>query len=178
MDKILENVKKEIREISEQGINANNLEVLDKLVDIEKDIYEIKEKEGGLNSMEYGRYMGYEYNSPRGRGYNDGGYGARGNYRDYNDGGYGDGNYYVRGYYRHGSDERMNEHLDRIMEGADAYQYGRERYRGGGNQERMKEGLEKLMYALCVFVESVTDFAETPEEKEIIRKHVQKMKGM
>lgn len=175
MDRVLENVKREIKEIGEQGINANNLDLLDKLVDIEKDIYEIKEKEGGLSSMEYGRYMDYGYNMPRNRMYEDE-YGARGNYRE--NGSYNDGNYYVRGYYRHGSDERMNQHLDRIMEGADAYQYGRERYRGGGNQERMKEGLEKLMYALCVFVESVTDFAETSEEKEIIRKHIQKMKGI
>lgn len=175
MDRVLENVKREIKEIGEQGINANNLDLLDKLVDIEKDIYEIKEKEGGLSSMEYGRYMDYGRNMPRNGMYEDE-YGARGNYRE--NGSYNDGNYYVRGYYRQGSDERMNQHLDRIMEGADAYQYGRERYRGGGNQERMKEGLEKLMYALCVFVESVTDFAETSEEKEIIRKHVQKMKGI
>ena len=42
----------------------------------------------------------------------------------------------------------------------------------------MKEGLEKLMYGICMFVETVMDFAETPEEKEIIRKHIQKMKGI
>lgn len=87
-------------------------------------------------------------------------------------GGYGEG----RGSYR--GDERMSQHLDRIMEGADAYQYGRDRYRDSGSQERMKEGLEKLMYAVCVFVESMADFAETPEEKEIIRKHIQKIKSM
>ena len=49
---------------------------------------------------------------------------------------------------------------------------------GGGTQERMNEGLEKLMYATCVFIESMMDFAETPEEKEIIRRHIHKIKNM
>lgn len=44
MDKVLECVKKEIKQIGEQGINANNIDVLYKLVDIEKDIYKICEK--------------------------------------------------------------------------------------------------------------------------------------
>lgn len=177
MEKVLENVKKEIKQIGEQGINANNIDVLYKLIDIEKDIYKIKEKEGGKDSMMRGQYM-------------DGGYGARGRGGRYSDGGYNDysargggssnyrGEYGARGNYRGGEDERIYQHLDRIMEGADEYQYGRSRYMDGGNQDRMEEGLEKLMYALCVFIESMCDFAETPEEKEIIRRHIQKMKGM
>ena len=38
MDKILSNINKEIKEIGEQGLNPSNLEILDKLVDIKKDI--------------------------------------------------------------------------------------------------------------------------------------------
>lgn len=38
--------------------------------------------------------------------------------------------------------------------------------------------LKKMMYAVCMFVESAMDFAESPEEKEIIRKHVQKLKNL
>ena len=75
-------------------------------------------------------------------------------------------------------DPRMWDRLERIMDGADMYNYGRERYRGGDSEERMYDGLEKLMYALCTFVESTMDFAETPQEKEIIRKHIQKMAKM
>ena len=39
-------------------------------------------------------------------------------------------------------------------------------------------GLEKLMYALCMFVESTMEFAESPREKEIIRKHIDKLRSM
>ena len=69
----------------------------------------------------------------------------------------------------------MKEHMDRMMDGMDQYEYGKDRYMHGNDDGRMVEGLEKLMYALCMFVESAMDFAETPQEKEIIRKHVQKI---
>jgi hypothetical protein len=45
----------------------------------------------------------------------------------------------------------------------------------GGDESRVVEGLEKLMYAVCMLVESTMDFAETPTEKEIVRKHIQKI---
>ena len=75
-------------------------------------------------------------------------------------------------------DNRMRDHLNRIYEGAEMYEYGRDRYQHGGNEERIYDGLEKLMYALCMFVESTMEFAETPQEKEIIRKHIQKLQKM
>lgn len=181
MDKILNNINKEIKEIGEQGLNPSNLEILDKLVDIKKDIYEMEEYQRGGENMSYGGYMGYnngrEYDyiirGSRGRG-SEGGYGARGGYRNYGE----DYGYPRGGSYGYRDDERIRHHLDRIMEGADAYQYGRDKYRGGGTEERMEDGLEKLMYAVCVFIESMMEFAETPQEKEIIRKHLQKIKGM
>ena len=127
----------------------------------------------------------------RGR-YEDGGYNARGNYRDYGDGynargNYRDGDYDEygrrgvpgsgRGRYR-GEGERFSRHMDHIEDGIDMYMYGRERYFDSGDKHRMHEGLEKFMYGICMFVETAMDFAETPEEKEIIRKHIQKMKAM
>jgi hypothetical protein len=33
------------------------------------------------------------------------------------------------------------------------------------------------MYGVCMMVETAMDFAETPEEKEIIHKHIQKLKS-
>ena len=36
--------------------------------------------------------------------------------------------------------------------------------------------IEMAMAAVCMFVESLSEFAETPKEKEIIRKHLEKMK--
>lgn len=177
MHKLLENAKKELKQIEETGLNSGNLDNAYKLTDIAKNLTKLQMMEEGEGKMR----GGYS------EGYNDGGYG-RGGYRDggYRDGGYGNYNDDMygrrgvpgsgRGRYR--GDDRWHEHLDRIMDGADIYEYGRSRYRDGGDSERMQDGLEKLMYAICMFIESTMDFAETPEEKEIIRKHVQKIKNI
>lgn len=187
-EKLLENVKKELKEISEQGLTANNLATVGQLVDIYKDL---KEADGGkeFNGMMMPRiYPDSGYNGDySNRGYDEGGYNAR-NYREngYNAGGYNNeygrqymnsGNGGGRGY--NGYDPRMRDHMNRIMEGAEQYEYGRDRYmHGGGSSERMADGLEKLMYAICMFVESTMEFAQSPQEKEIIRKHLHKMKSL
>ena len=165
MDKILENVKKELKEIGEQGLSSENLEITSKLSEIYKNLVEAEEERG-----EMGRYNNYGT-----RGYRE-------IYRDYGDyNGY-RGDYGRRGVpgtggrYRDGENypapSRMREHLDRIADGTDMYEYGRGRYMHGGDEERM---YEKLMFGICMFVESAMDFAETPQEKEIIRKHIHKM---
>lgn len=177
MHKLLENATKELKQIEEVGLNTNNVDNAYKLASIAKNIYKIKEykEEAEMRYSDYGR-----------GGYNDNSYNAR-NYRSdrYRDGGntmYDDyGRRGVPGSGRGGryrGDERMNDYLDRIMDSADMYMYGRERYRDSGDSERIVEGLEKLMYSVCTFVESMMDFAETPEEKEIVRKHIQKMKNL
>lgn len=182
MDELLSKVKKELREIGEKGITAANLEVAYKLVDIAKDIGEIKEQEreekeeGGSYGMRDYR-GGYPYEIPG--PYMEGGYGARGNYRE---GGYGArGNYREGGYGRQGQGgryghDKLAECLDRIANGMDMYGYDKERYQG--NDHRVVEGLEKMMYGVCMFVESAMDFAETPEEKEVIRKHIRKIESI
>lgn len=176
MDKVLENAKKELKQIGEVGLNAGNIDNACKLVEIAENITKIKMMEEGEGKM----YMD-DYRDMRG-GFRDGGY-RDGGYRGYDDDSYGrrgvPGSGRSRGRDgRYRGDERWMEHLDRIMEGADMYQYGRGRYREGGDSERMQDGLEKLMYAICMFVESTMDFAESPEEKEIIRKHIQKLKNI
>lgn len=47
MEKLTEQVKKELTEIGTKGINASNIELIDKLVDIYKDLGEIKKMEEG-----------------------------------------------------------------------------------------------------------------------------------
>lgn len=173
MEKLFDNVKKELKQIEETGLNSGNIDNAYKLSSIAKNLYKIqKEDKEGM------------------RRYTEDHYENRGNYRDggYRDGGYRDGMYPYEPMYgrrgmpdgrgRYRGDDRWNEHLNRIMEGADMYQYGRTRYRDGGDSERMYDGLEKLMYAICMFIESTMDFAESPEEKEIIRKHIQKIKNI
>lgn len=162
MNKLMEQVKKELTEIGEKGMNASNLELISNLTEIYKDLSEIKAMEEG------GQYM---------QGYG-GNYGNRGDYRDsrYNDRGY--SGYMESGYGRSGGgryNNRMREHITHMMDGMDQYEYGKDRYQHSGDESRVYEGLEKLMYALCMFVESTMDFAETPQEREIIRKHIQKI---
>lgn len=168
MEKLKELIKKELKEVENKGLTASNLESTSKLVDILKDLEEVEGQEKGMRN-EYkieGRYRD---------NYRDGGYS---NYReDYGRPYMNYDNYGMRGGYG-GYDSRMKDHIDRIMDGAEQYEYGRDRYRHGGSEERMKDGLEKLMYALCMFIESTMDFAQSPQEKEIIRKHIQKIRNI
>ena len=95
--------------------------------------------------------------------YRDGGYNARGNYRE--DGGYREGGNYRDGGYNEDYGRRysrMRDHMRRMMDGVDQYEYGKERYMHGGDDTRVMEGLEKIMYAVCMFVESAMDFADNP----------------
>ena len=166
MEKLQEMVKKELTEIENKGLNTSNLELIGKLTDIYKDLAKIKALEekskGGQEMYEYGRYReGY-------RGYDEGGYRDEG-YGEYGRRGVpGSG----RGRYR---GNRMRDHMERMMEGMDQYEYGKERYMTSGDDNRVMEGLEKIMYALCMFAESAMDFADTPQEKELIRKHLKKI---
>lgn len=165
MEKIKEQIKKELTEIENKGINASNLELITKLTDIYKNIAKIEKLEGGQEMQDYGRYREGGYNEGGYNAYREGGYNARGS--GYREGGYNEG--YGRRY------SRMKDHMERMMDGMDQYEYGKERYMHGGDESRVMEGLEKLMYAMCMFVESAMDYAETPQEKEIIRKHLHKM---
>jgi hypothetical protein len=72
----------------------------------------------------------------------------------------------------------MKERVNRVIDGAEMYEYGRDRYQHGGSREAMEEGLEKMMYAICMLVEMAMDAAQTPKEKEIIRKHIQKIQNV
>ena len=177
MEKLMRSIEKELREVGEQGITSSNLDSTSKLVDMYKDL---KEAEGGGQyGMRYRENYNYGENYNRGgysEGYNDGNWTARG---DYNERGYGRpySNYEGRGGYG-GYDGRMRDHLNRISEGAEMYEYGRDRYQHGGSEGGMIEGLEKMMYALCMFVESTMEFAQSPQEKEVIRKHISKIRNM
>lgn len=165
--KINEVLDKELMAMTEKGLNANTLQNFKTLAEARKDLSTIAAMEQGGYDMPRYRDDYRDYS-----GYRDGGnYGRRGgNYRDdYDRGGY--NNY---GTYR-GQDMRMRDHMDRIMDGAESYEYGRDRYMHGGDEARLQDGIEKLMYAICTFVESTMEFAETPQEKETIRRHLQKL---
>ncbi len=199
LKKLEELVTKELEQITEKGLSNANLETTYKLMDILKDIKEVeeagKETKGGEEEMKYferggrGGRGGYNGMYPMDYGeYNEGGYNARGGggYNQgggYNNQGGGGGynGYSARnGRYQHyGPDiERFYEKLDRMMECVEEYFMGKNRYHDGAHPGHMVEGLEKTMYAVCTLVESLMDTAETPEEKETIRKHIEKIKNL
>ena len=167
MRKLYTDICKEIDCIETQGISTSNIDNLFKMVDIAKDLIELDEK-----TDEEGNVMRYN----RGR-YNDD-YSYRDNYRggSRNNGRDGYGRMYDE---RYGHiDERFYDRLDRITEALEDYMYGKDRYRDSGGTDRMKEGLDKVMYGVCTLVETIMDFSETPEEKEIVRKHIDKMRDV
>ena len=181
-------VKKELKEVGTKGLSSSNLESTYKLADILKDLMEIESEgkemmsQGGNYGMPrymmepmYGNQGGYGA-----RGYNEGGYGAGYNERGgYNEGGYGArGSGGGRGRSYNGYDDRMRDRIDRMIDGAEMYEYGRDRYQHGGSHEAMEEGLEKMMYAVCMLIETAMDAAQSPKEKEIIRKHIQKIRSL
>ena len=75
-------------------------------------------------------------------------------------------------------DERSERHFNRIREGMYNYNEGKMRYKDGNSKERMIDGVEMTMSAIVNFIESMIDFAETPTEKEIVRKYVDKLKNI
>lgn len=191
---LIELVKKELKEVGTKGLSVSNLESTSKLVDILKDLSEVESEKKGQGSQQqqsesYNMPMPYPpYFGPGGGGYNErGGYGERGG-RGYGEGGYGDGGYGERGGSGGGSggggrsyngyDNRMRDRIDRLIDGVETYEYGRGRYQHGGSHEAMEDGLEKMMYAVCMLVETAMDAAQSPKEKEIIRKHIQKIRAL
>lgn len=151
MDELLRKVKKELDNIGDKGLTSSNLDTTYKLIDIYKDIKE----------AEY-----YEC-----KAHDDDSYSARmrgGRYMgDWNDD------------YRHYPlKERDERYLNRIKEGLVNYNEGRQRYQNGESKERMVEGVDMAMGALVNFVEYMMDYSETPQEKEVIRKHIAKLKNI
>lgn len=174
LKELKEAIKKELKEVGTKGITSSNLESTSKLVDMLKDLAEAESMEG-MDSQHRESYnmsrpqymMSPSYNEPG--GYSNQGYGGNYATRDYPARG-------GRSY--NGYDQRMRDRIDRVIDGAEIYEYGRDRYQHGGSHESMEEGLEKMMYAVCMLVETAMDAAQSPREKEIIRKHIQKIKNL
>ena len=172
MEKIKELVETEVKKIEEKGITSQNIDTLDKLISIHKDLenedYWKTEKEG--MSM---RYRDYE-------GYGEGNYGRR--RRDsrgrYMEGRGGRGSYPEGGNYGHHMPEM---YWERMMDGYDGYMDGMDAYRRGGNYGAKDKGIESLEYmldGLVGFLESIQDNMESPEEVEMIKKYARKIKEL
>lgn len=153
MHKICEQVEELIGKISEEGIQADNVELLGDLIDIHKDIANEKywdvKKEG--IKMRYNR--GYDE-------YNEGSYGRRG--RDSR------GRYTGRGMMHEGEEmiEEMREHYGNYMEGG--------RYNG----PEKDKAFNYMLQSAEEFFMHLMDEAENPEQIQKIKKTARKISEM
>lgn len=77
---------------------------------------------------------------------------------------------------RYPLDDRNERYMERMREGVYTYNEGKRDYRNGDSKSKMIEGVEMTMNAIVNFVEFMNDFAESSQEKEIVRKYIEKLK--
>ena len=150
-----------IKQITENGLQTANVELLYKLIDIHKDIENEKYwKEKEENMMYRGRdyFMDDSYNGGRSRDsrgrYMDGSYGRRGVP------GTGRGRY--RGY---DMIEEMGEHYGDYSEGRDTY----------GNDRETEKSFDKMLQSLEDFTYLIMQEADSQDKIEKVRKTARKI---
>ncbi len=166
-DKIKEMVVKELSRFSDTTeLHGDELDVLYKLVDIDKDLENID-------------YWNVKKEVMKMR-YND--------YGDYSEGGYSEGRYgnygrrgvpgTGRGRYRgHDDGEEM---LHEMKESYSAYSESRNAYGRGnyGAEQDSMEALEDTMRLFTEFAQKMIQEVDSPEAKQIIKKHLRKISQM
>ena len=151
MDELMEKVEKFIEKKSKQEFHTLDKDEMFKVVDIYKDLKEIK------SMNEYGN----EYN--RGYGYN--GYNA---YNEYNRRGV-DAKY------------RASSYMDGMRGSYEAYEDDRNEFNAGGNYGAKEDGLKDLdamLHYNYKLIKYIKETATSPEEQEIVKKHFTKAKEL
>jgi hypothetical protein len=80
-----------------------------------------------------------------------------------------------KGLFHYHEGGRMAEYFNHMIDAYGIYEHGRKKLHAGEGSKHLLEGLEKMMEALCTFVEAGMDATEIPEEKEIMMKHIRKL---
>ena len=166
MDEIKELVEKELKQLIKDGIQTDNIDNIDKLVDIHKDIenecyWKNKEEVMKMRYSDYdeGKYSMYDYEDDR--------YGRRGIP--------GSGRRRYRGDYRHGTES--GEMMNKMSEHYGDYEYSKEEFgRGnyGAKNDTMKS-LEYMLQAAMEFMERLEEEADSPEEVQLVKKYAKKI---
>lgn len=145
-------VERELNQVADNGLTESNLDIVGKLVDIQKDLENIDYWNCKKEAIKM-RYNNYGH-------YPDERYGRRDRYS------------------RH--DRHDDEILDDMRESYNTYSESREAY-GRGNynagQDSM-EALEDTMRLFTEFAEKMINEVDGPEAKQIIRKHLRKISQM
>ena len=157
-------VERIIKQITENGLQTANVELLYKLIDIHKDIenekyWKEKEEESMYRGRDY--FMDDSYNGGRSRDsrgrYMDGSYGRRGVP------GTGRGRY--RGY---DMIEEMGEHYGDYSDGRDTY----------GNDRETEKSFDKMLQSLEDFTYLIMQEADSQDKIEKVRKTARKISEM
>ena len=162
LDKTKEEVERIIKQITENGLQTANVELLYKLIDVHKDIENEKywkEKESMYRGRDY--FMDDSYNGGRSRDsrgrYMDGSYGRRGVP------GTGRGRY--RGYEMI---EEMGEHYGDYSEGRDTY----------GNDRETEKSFDKMLQSLEDFTYLIMQEADSQDKIEKVKRTARKISEM
>lgn len=173
-EELKKQIEEKLKKITDEGVQAGNLEMLYKLIDIHKDMeneeyWKTKKEVMEMNYREYGE------------GYNEGGYG-RGGYGNYGYGEYGRrgvpgtgrGRGRGRRYSEGGSyqgEEMMNEMYGAYQE----YSEGRERF---GNHPSTMKSLDYMLKSVKQFLEMLREDAGSQEEMQLIQKYTREISEM
>lgn len=152
-ERIIEETTKLMQQVMDQGLDqGNNVDNLNKLVEIKKDIYKIKKLKEEDNM--YGNYGRPGYDS-YGRNY--------GNYGD---------NYGKRGY---DTKYRGHNYLDKMYDNYGRYEEGRQRY---GHNEDTRRSLQYMLESMEDFARMLKEDAQSQEEVQMIRETAQRIANM
>lgn len=158
-EKLNEKLEEKICQIIEEDISPNNIEMLDMLVDIHKDVANEEYWKGKEKAMRYSNY---------GRGYGEGSYGRRGY-----------GEYGARGRDSRGR-YKGHEYIDEMYGEYGRYEEGRQDYNRGnyGAKEDTLKSLEYMLESMVDFVTMLKSEAGSQEEMQLIREYTQRIAQM
>ena len=180
--KLMQNIKDELDKIAEKGLNTGNLETAYKLIDMLKDMENVeywKCKEEYYSTVQEQMEGGYsqagDYSQRRSRD-SMGRYSrADGMMPDYDRGSsYARrGEHYVRGHYSRANgagNDSYSEYMD-----------SKQSYRSGKSEDckrRMLAALEEHMDALTEELGDMAKDAECREEREVMKRYIEKLRNM
>lgn len=176
VDKVLKESKETIAQIIEEGINPSNLDNLGKIIDIYKDMSNVKYWK--VKEEDIMRYRESAYGN-----YGDESYGRRGvkgtgPYSRYRDG----GSYGRRGIPGTGRGRyRGHEMLDDMYEDYQGYTEAKEDYRASGNygaKDESVESLDRMLKGITEFMKCLKEDAESQEEVQLVEKYARKISEM
>lgn len=160
-DTIKQETERIMKQIAENGLDGENIEILGKAVDIHKDLAneEYWKNKEEVMDMRYGNYGRDSYREGSLREYGRRRRDSRGRYMESGRG---------QRYRGHDMIDEMSEHYGNYSEGRGNY----------GAKEETMMSLEYMLESMVDFVEMLQQEADSQEEVNLIRKYTKKISEM